>query len=108
MTVLSKRGILKGYGAGAHGSRGASGHVHEHLCKARKSWARISHILARGGVTPRVPGMFYKAVVQSILLFGSETWVVTKPMLQALEGFYHRVARRTEGEHMVTHHERLG
>jgi hypothetical protein len=42
----------------------------------------------------RVSGMFYKAVVQSILLFGSETWVVTTPMLKALESFHQRVARR--------------
>jgi L-rhamnose mutarotase len=38
--------------------------------------------------------MFYKAVVQSVLLFGSETWVLSQPMLTALEGFHWRVARR--------------
>jgi hypothetical protein len=72
--------------------------VYANLRKARKSWARISRILARDGATPRVSGMFYKAVVQSILLFGSETWVVTKPILQALEGFHKRVARRLSGK----------
>jgi hypothetical protein len=68
------------------------------LCKARKSWARISCILARDGATPRVSGMFYKAVVQSILLFGSETWVMTNPMLKALESFHRRVARWIAGK----------
>eukprot|EP00978_Attheya_sp_CCMP212_P016907 scaffold44614_cov73-Attheya_sp.AAC.4 len=58
----------------------------------------FTYILARDGATPRVSGMFYKVVVQSILLFGSTTWVVTKPMLQALEGFHHRVARRLAGK----------
>jgi hypothetical protein len=52
--------------------------VYAHLHKAQKSWTRISHILARGGATPRVSGIFYKVVVQSILLFGLERWVVTK------------------------------
>eukprot|EP00978_Attheya_sp_CCMP212_P005928 scaffold13219_cov61-Attheya_sp.AAC.4 len=42
--------------------------------------------------------MFYKAVVQSILLFVSEAWVVTKPMLQALKGFHSRVARQLSGK----------
>eukprot|EP00978_Attheya_sp_CCMP212_P026642 scaffold88095_cov64-Attheya_sp.AAC.2 len=34
----------------------------------------------------------------SILLFGLETWVVAKPMLQALEGFHHRVVCRIAGK----------
>jgi hypothetical protein len=72
--------------------------VHRNLSKARKSWARISRILTRDGATPRVSGMFYKAVVQSILLFGSETWVVTNTMLKALESFHRRVARRIAGK----------
>jgi hypothetical protein len=72
--------------------------VHKNLSKARKSWARISRILARrDGATPRVSGMFYKAVVQSVLLFGSETWVLSNPMLTALEGFHRRVAHRLAG-----------
>eukprot|EP00978_Attheya_sp_CCMP212_P031988 scaffold122904_cov62-Attheya_sp.AAC.4 len=63
--------------------------VHANLCKAPKSWAMISCILARDGATPRVSGMSYKAVVQSILLFGSETWThewIYPPILEkALE-----------------------
>ena len=37
-------------------------------------------------------------MVQSILLFGSETWVVTPRIMKALEGFHHRVARRITGQ----------
>jgi hypothetical protein len=39
-------------------------------------------------------GMFYKAVIQAVLLYGCETWTLTTPMIKALEGFHHRVARR--------------
>eukprot|EP00978_Attheya_sp_CCMP212_P003779 scaffold8023_cov54-Attheya_sp.AAC.7 len=74
--------------------------VDANLCKAQKSWARISLILARDGATPRVSGMFYKAVVQSILLFGSETWVMTNPMLKALESFHRWVDRRISGKQL--------
>jgi hypothetical protein len=39
--------------------------------------------------------MFYKAIVQAILLYGSETWTITSAMMKALRGFHNRVARRT-------------
>ena len=29
---------------------------------------------------------FYHAVVQAVILFGAETWVLTAPMMQRLEG----------------------
>jgi hypothetical protein len=42
--------------------------------------------------------MFYKAVVQAVLLYGCETWVVTPAMMRVLEGFHHKVARRISGK----------
>ena len=45
----------------------------------------------------RLTGIFYVAVVQAVLLFGSETWVMTPYMDKALKGFHHRVVRRMEG-----------
>jgi hypothetical protein len=74
--------------------------VHRNLSKDSKSWwAQISRILAtREGATPRVSGMFYKAVVQLVMLFGPESWVLLQPMLKALEGFHWRVARRLAGK----------
>ena len=47
--------------------------------KARKSLARMTSILGQEGADPGVSGMFFKAVVQTVLLFGSETWVLTPP-----------------------------
>ena len=38
-------------------------------------------------------GCFYLAVIQAILLYGSETWVISKRMLKRLESFHHRCAR---------------
>jgi hypothetical protein len=48
------------------------------LQRARTKWGRIVLVLRSEGVKPRSIGYFYKAVVQSILLYGSETWVVSK------------------------------
>ena len=47
------------------------------LAKARKSWGRMHGILRREGATPRILGKCFKAVVQQVLLFEAETWVVT-------------------------------
>ena len=42
-------------------------------------------------------GFFLKAVIQAVLIFGLETWVVTPCMGKALEGFRIQVARRMTG-----------
>ena len=47
--------------------------VVKNLSQARKVWSRMSHILSSKGVVPLVSGIFFKAVVQAVLLFGSET-----------------------------------
>jgi hypothetical protein len=39
-------------------------------------------------------GVFYKAVIQSVLLYGSETWVITKQKYQLLNTFHVTAARR--------------
>ena len=46
------------------------------LAKDRKSWGRLRGILSREGDTKRVSGNFFKVVVQQVLLFGAETWVL--------------------------------
>ena len=39
-------------------------------------------------------GLFFKDVVQAVLLFGVETWVITPRMVKALGGFQTQVVRR--------------
>jgi hypothetical protein len=41
--------------------------------------------------------MFYKAVIQTVLFYGSATWVLTPRMLSKLEGFHQQIARRLMG-----------
>ena len=43
--------------------------VRKNLKKARWVWARLQNVLESEGADPRVCGMFYKAVVQSVLLW---------------------------------------
>ena len=54
-------------------------------------------ILIREGVNPKVSGHFFKAVVQEVLLFGEETWVLTYIMERALNIFQKRVTQRLTG-----------
>ena len=59
--------------------------VRGNLAKARRVWARISRVLRAENASARVCGMFYKATMQSVLLFGSETWVLSPTTLQLME-----------------------
>ena len=47
------------------------------LIKSSYSLVWLSIILVQEGGNPRVAGMFFNAVSQAVLIFGSETWVMT-------------------------------
>jgi hypothetical protein len=47
--------------------------VRGNLKKTCSIWARLSGTIRAENASPRVCGVFYKATVKSILLFGSET-----------------------------------
>ncbi len=64
------------------------------LRKAHKCWARVSRVLRAENSTPWVTGMFYKATVQAVLLFGAETWNLVETALKTLEGFHIKAAWR--------------
>ena len=54
--------------------------------RARKVWSRMSLILSREGVAPRVSILFFTAVVQALLIFTAETYVVTPLIGKAMGG----------------------
>ncbi len=54
----------------------------------------MGQVLCGENTTQRVAARFYKAVVQAILLYGSETWNISKTALAQLEGFHIRAAYR--------------
>ena len=68
--------------------------VSGNLQKARNSWERMSRVLRPEGADLKVLGPFFKAVVQALLLFGAEKWVMNPSMERSLSSFHHRVARR--------------
>ena len=70
------------------------------LGKAGKSWGRLKRILSREGAYKRVSGNVFKAVVQQVLLFGAETWVLTPRIERALNSFMHGAARWITGRQL--------
>ena len=68
--------------------------VEQNLRRVQVKWRHLEKILGREGVDRRKVGRFYVVMVQVVLLFGSETWVLTPRLEKSLEGFHHRAVRR--------------
>jgi len=73
--------------------------IRAQMCKARATWAGVGQVLKSENVLPFVAARFYQAVVQAILLYGSESWVLSKTAMARLEGFHIRCAYRMAKEH---------
>ena len=65
--------------------------------KSRRSWGSLAWVIGREGADPKASRTFYIAVTQQVLLFGAETWVLTKKMESALDAFQGRVVRTLTG-----------
>ena len=76
--------------------RGLAGVSPEYL-EGETSLGRLGKFLRREGEDPILPAKFYRVVVQAVLLFGSETWVLTAAMLEKLEGFHVSFLRQVTG-----------
>ncbi len=70
------------------------------LCKAYGMWARVGQVLHRENAPARTSAKFYKAIVQSILLCSSKTWVLSKAVMARLEGFHINTAYWMAKEHV--------
>ena len=68
--------------------------------KAKARWGQVARILSREGATSGTMAYFYKAVVQAVLLYGSESWVMTQKMWKAVDSFHSSCARYIAGDHI--------
>ncbi len=73
--------------------------VRAQLWKARATWARVEKVLQGENTPPTVAAKFYLAIIQAILLYGSETWVISPQAMAQLEGFHIRAAWRMAQKH---------
>jgi hypothetical protein len=72
--------------------------VRGNLKKACGIWARLSRMIRAENASPHACSIFYKATVQSILLFGSKTWNLSPVSLKCLEGFHLRATWHMAGK----------
>ena len=74
--------------------------VASNIKKAQKNWDQLNFILVWEGANTRESGTFFKAAVQEIIIFGSETWVMNLYMGRTLGGFsIGRIKVSREGNH---------
>jgi hypothetical protein len=61
--------------------------------RATLQWAAVSKVLKREGVSKESFARLYKVIVSTVLLYGSDTWVVTRRMEELLTSFHNRCLR---------------
>jgi hypothetical protein len=66
--------------------------VRQQIKETQGIWARVGQVLMAANTLPKVSAKIYKAVMQSVLLYGSKTWNLTTTALAWLEGFHIRKA----------------
>ena len=65
--------------------------------KACRVWIRLGKLLQREGEKPQVSVMFYQVVLQTVLLFGVKTWVLSEAMYRKLEGAHEGLLNQITG-----------
>ena len=51
--------------------------IKHNLKRARKVWDRISNVITKKQVAPKIVGIFYQAVVAAVLLYSSKYFYTT-------------------------------
>ena len=74
--------------------------IDANIKKAKAKWAMFKKLLTRERCSRRVMGHFYKAIVQSILLYGAETWVIKPENMKKLRTFHRKAARYITNRHI--------
>ena len=71
--------------------------LYSNLQEDKMIWGMVAKVLGKTGVPIKSTVMMYKGVVQALLLYVKEIWLVTDSMMVMLEVFNHKIARRIVG-----------
>ena len=74
--------------------------IRRNIKRARQQWGRFSRLLRRDNADKYAMSIFYRVIVLSVLLFGSETWVVSDILKGEFRSFHHRCARYVVNRHI--------
>jgi hypothetical protein len=61
--------------------------------RAKAKWAAVSRVLKREGASKKSFARFYLVIVSTVLLYGSDTWVVNRRMEELFTSFHNRCLR---------------
>ena len=59
--------------------------LYQNLWKLQIRWEMVGKVVSKTGETVQTRGMLYEAAVHLVLLYWSESWVVTGAMLKLIE-----------------------
>ena len=71
--------------------------LYVNLRKAHWQFGMVEKVMTKTREALRERTIMYKAIVQTVLLYGIDIWVVKEAMLNVLEGFHYRVTRGYQG-----------
>ena len=71
--------------------------VVNNLWRARQKWVRLTRVSSREGADARTSGQIYLAVVHLVMLYRSDTWVMTPHIGRVWGISHHRVSHRLTG-----------
>jgi hypothetical protein len=74
--------------------------INRNLAKAQAAWGRLGKILSKEKANSKAMASIYKTVIQAVLLYGSESWVLNSDMERKLQSFHRRCARFITGQHI--------
>ena len=74
--------------------------IERQLSKAKARWWRMARILKHEGANAKIMAKFYMATIQAILLYGAESWAITRGNLRKLNSFHLRSVRYMTGKHI--------
>ena len=74
--------------------------IERQLSKAKSRWWRMARILKHEGANAKTMAKFYMAIIQAILLYGAESWALTRGHLRKLNSFHLRSVRYMTGKHI--------
>ena len=67
------------------------------MWKSQRRWGFVAKLKGKTGAPIKAQAMMYKALVQAVLRYGSEIWLMVDLMMTVLEGLHHKVTRRIAG-----------
>ena len=71
--------------------------VSQSIIRLRFVWGMLGLLLQQEGADPKVAEMFYRAVIQALLIFGDETWVLLAAMEIKVKGTHTWFFRQITG-----------